>query len=959
MISVLFPGGSSLTVGLLGRGHETQLLRRRLDALAAGQGGVIVLRGPGGIGKSAVLEWLAAEANAEGIFVLSGACTNEYGELPWLPISRALRAAVEDARLAAVLTPQLHGDLEPILRLEGETPEDDLPEARSTRDAALADDAFARLMARTAGRVPVLITIDDLQWADASTIRLLRWLIHQSRSVPVLVALSARAGDHAPLRADAAALLAEGERVDLGPLGSLDARRLILSAGSPQLDIDEVGRAVELAAGNPLYLLHLAGVLSSGPQRPAPDGGVGEIIKARIASMSGEIQDVLSWAAVMGETFELAVLAELADVSEDNLVDILQAGVRADFVRMTSSPSKMGWIHPLVREAVLQALLPARAQVLHRRVLELKSLGGADSAELAAHAEQSGEWQKCADYALAAATSAWNRGAFLEAAAHFDRTLRCVESGAIPVHPSIRERAARAWLACGRTSRAAEIFDELSDQRLAEGDLLGATDAAARSVRAETRPGSADRLEALLETLHSHGLESPFAMAAWVHAMAGGESRGNDKVRDVSERALVLARESGSDEALAVALLARGHLVANLVDFDQGCAMLEECVDVARRAQALREEHAAVVNLLSLYAKACRWDRGRDLGAEAVRRALEQGGHRRAGQLLGRLADIERLSGRWEVAAALLEDALVLTDPYDRQAERTAQNVRAALAADRQEWDVVVEVIEGELAKDSGERAFFPHGPNLALLGRGLAGRGDLLRALDVFEEVYQLWRRSADSFYGIQHCVWFTEALCEAGDMPRTGDILGRCHRRLASLPDSLAALPAAMLRLSEAKVALAEGRAADAYREAIEAAASLQKLAIPHLEANARVRAAEAALSGGGEERKLAREQLIEALSLFRRLGSTQAERCVELLKRERWAEPRARRGMFTPREVEIGELLSAGLTTAAIAERLVLSTRTVENHFSRMFAKAGVHTRAELIAVLNEDEREARQH
>jgi predicted ATPase len=122
-----------LTVGLLGRGHETQLLRGRLDALVAGQGGVIVLRGPAGIGKSALLEWLAAEANADGLLVLFGTCTNEYGELPWLPISRALRLAVEDPGLAAVLTPQLHGDLEPILRLEGETPEDDLPEARSAR----------------------------------------------------------------------------------------------------------------------------------------------------------------------------------------------------------------------------------------------------------------------------------------------------------------------------------------------------------------------------------------------------------------------------------------------------------------------------------------------------------------------------------------------------------------------------------------------------------------------------------------------------------------------------------------------------------------------------------------------------------------------------------------------------------------------------------------------------------
>jgi len=351
-----------------------------------------------------------------------------------------------------------------------------------------------------------------------------------------------------------------------------------------------------------------------------------------------------------------------------------------------------------------------------------------------------------------------------------------------------------------------------------------------------------------------------------------------------------------------------------------------------------------------LLTKAARWDAAAKHARVAADQALERGAYRRAGQLLARLSDVEQWRGNWSAARLAAEDALLLVDEDDPQAARAARYAVAVCSVLDHSWADAERLIAAETTE--APQSFFPQGPFLALRMRAQMAAKDLPAALQTGERLHELWVRSSDAFYGIGFSETFVDLLCRAGRFSKAEEILALCQQRLRWLPPELRPLPTAAIMMQKAHLAARVKGSSAAVSGFLEAEESYRQLAAPYQGAHAAAAAARCALEASGKaERQTARSALTRAHESLVALGSPEAEETGSLLRRMHWGKALSGTAMlFSRRETEVGTLVAEGLTNNQIAERLVVSPRTVDNHLARMFEKVGVHSRMALARELN---------
>lgn len=770
---------------LVGRELEREEGRRLIECVAAGDGGTLVIHGPAGIGKTELLDHLCELAQARGLALLHVSCAAELRDIPLFEVSRALRSFVTQLEASeASLLGGLERDLAPLLdELGPDGDSREWSESDSARAAARTNEALAILLGRLSRHRPVVVAVDDVHWGDRSTVRLLRWLRRQLDSDAVLIALSLR--DDEPLAADGelAALIAGATRLEVGPLSEMDSRRLlaVISPRDRPLGVDAATSLIDRAAGNPLYLVQAARTLDGHRDGAPLPRVIGEMLAARLAGMPPDVREAVSAAAVIGPAFEIADLAVLLGTRIEPLLPVLRAAVEGRVLRETPLPDELAFVHPLVREAALGLRLLAERVRLERAVLELMSnRRGASAAELALHAEGAGEVERCAEFAEAAADAAWRRGAFHECAAQWDRVLRATREGGREPTDTQLETAARACMAAGRGAAAAALLNEVASRLGARGDVLGAAEAEARSVRASLRTDVAGRLDDVIGRIEGLGptRELAFVLATRAQSLVVGGS-GGQPMYEMSVRALEMARATGSDEALAVALLGNGAIVANAVDFDQGVALLQQCVEVARRCDSAGEEQSAVTNLILLYCKACQWDDAAALARGAAQRWMESGALRRAGQALGRLADVERRQGDWPAALAHANDGILLLDREDIVWAGQVRHALAGVLVDMGDWAQAERVIPRKI-ETADSTTFLPAAHWLALQAEARYARADLEGAARAGEAIFELWSRASEAYYGMNYTETYVAALADLGRVDEAAAVVQEMERRL-----------------------------------------------------------------------------------------------------------------------------------------------------------------------------------
>jgi hypothetical protein len=421
---------------LVGRRLATGALRAAVDAAVGGAGGIVLLAGEAGMGKTALASEAVAYAKARGAAAVWGTCWEGDGApgfWPWIQVVRALaRDGDGDSAGAAVLA-ELTGVAEERAGLLGD---------ESAVRFRTYDLAATYLRSRAAQR-PLTVVVDDLHWADLSSLRLLVFLARQLHDAAALVVGTYRdvevaAGDH-PARPLLAELAGQAELVQLTGLTADEVGQLIEKVCGERPQPPLIQAVHDRTAGNPFFAQQIARLLASQGtplDRALVTGvpsAVGDVLARRLARLPGPVVDLLAAASVVGRRFPITMVAAVAGVPAEMALPLADNAVRAAVLEH-DEPGHLRFSHDLFRDVLYEGLSAARRSALHLSVADLLEQH-AGAAEIAYHrgvAWPLGDRDRAVAALVEAAREATARTAFDEAAAHLRRAVE-VAGGAMAV----------------------------------------------------------------------------------------------------------------------------------------------------------------------------------------------------------------------------------------------------------------------------------------------------------------------------------------------------------------------------------------------------------------------------------------------------------------------------------------------------------------------------------------------
>jgi len=417
-----------LDVPLVGRDEICRKLREAFNHARAGRGRVVLLSGEPGIGKSQLMEAFATRRGDRAL-ILAGAARSQEQSLPYQPVAdllrsvpdwRPLRTSIQDVWLAEAsrLLPELRErfpDLPQPLPAE-------LGEARTRLLEALCH----LTLGLAAGPRPLLLCLDDLQWTDSATLDWLGYLGQRIADHPILVLGTYRSkgqGAVDELRDELMRLSVLSEYHVTG-LETDSVVQIVRHLTGPRLGVEALSRRLHRATGgNPFFLLEilralqetgqLVGDLNTLEEIPLPDT-VRQAVEARLRRLGPQAQQILEAAAILGASFDFALVRHTAGRGEMETIDGLDEAVARQI--LIEHRSGYRFRHALIRQTVERALGPVRRHLLHRRAARaLEQTEPEAAARIARHFELGGEGESALTHYRRAAEQAEELFAWQEA----------------------------------------------------------------------------------------------------------------------------------------------------------------------------------------------------------------------------------------------------------------------------------------------------------------------------------------------------------------------------------------------------------------------------------------------------------------------------------------------------------------------------------------------------------------
>jgi len=541
------PGPKPGAILLAGRDRESKVLREAWAAAAGGQPGLVTITGEAGIGKTALAEALAAEAADDGGAVLRTRCYETERSLFLQPIVEAI-APVAASTPAGTLR-QLLGEhataaaglLPEVAALLGPPPPGRGSMEMERRRAFEAVRAFLRGLAE---RNPVLLLVDDLQYAGQSTVELMHFLGREPPATRLLVLATVRAENDAEVDA---ALAPVARRVEVGPLDADAVAQLARAAGRDEL----AGRILERTRGHTLFVVEVLRALASG-EEGVPES-LRTAVQARVRRAGPPVETLLRAAAVLGSTVDPLTLGAMLDLVPAVALEQCEAALGARLVVVSGRDYEFA--NDLIRD-VLYASTPEPTRLAHHRRAADLLTGQPES--LARHAAAAGDWLRAGRAWLRAAEDATRLYAASDAVALATQALRAGEQTAD------LEVSARALVLRGRAHEAtgahAAALDDLTrgvegaraagDRRL---EMLVLRELGGDVPVSRGKPASyfAANLESglrIAESLGDRASEANFLSRLGV--IAANRVRLKDAL-DYGRRAVAAGRTAADDQAVA------------------------------------------------------------------------------------------------------------------------------------------------------------------------------------------------------------------------------------------------------------------------------------------------------------------------------------------------------------------------------------------------------------------------
>ncbi|HEY7604694.1 MAG TPA: AAA family ATPase [Gaiellaceae bacterium] len=848
---------------LLEREEQLATLDAGLRDVSTGTGRLILLGGEAGAGKTSLARAFAQRLDVR---VLWGSCDNLTTPTPLGPFLDV--AGDLGGRFAAEVAAG--------------------SEARQVA-AALIDEL----------RLPTVLVVEDVHWADQATLDALRVLGRRIESTRALAIATYRDDglEGSPLR------IVLGELASAPGVSRLTVPRLSLAAvaelAAPHgADAEAVHR---LTLGNPFYVTE---VLSSGEVTlPAT---VRDAVLARVALLAPPARRLLEAVAVVPARAELWLIGVIAAPELNHLDACLASGV------LRARRDGVEFRHELARLAVEESLAPLRRHALHTAILAALAApptGKPDSSRLAHHADEAGDVAAVLEHAPAAARRAAATGAHREAAAQYARTLKHAGGLAAAERAALLSAYAEEAQVVGAHAEVIEARLEAIDLLRSIGDRLGEGECLWRLTVPYVNLGRNRNAEevslAAIDLLERLPAGRELANAYGAQAYMRMLDRDNDQGVLWGRRSAALADELGDVEIASFALnmIGTSHVMAGRTD--EGVRCLLDSLELARR----HDLEVRVSSALSMLGTGLGEMYELELAEQYLREHIafaEAHDTSRAYQQAW-LALVLLYRGRWDEAADFAGEALKAADAISRISALIALGRLRARRGDSVD-DVLDEALE--LSRPGGHLQRLGHVHAARAEAAWLAG--DVARTAAEAQAAYPLALEKRHLWFAGELAYWLRKA-------------------------DALDAAPG---WIAEPYRAQLEGRPLDAA-EAWAARGCVYEAARARTEA--------------GQEGPLR-----QALATFERLGARPAADASRRLLRALGvrgprAATRANPAGLTPREAEVLAFLVEGLRNAEIAEHLVISERTVDHHVSAILAKLGVRSRHEA-AQLGRDLRSA---
>ncbi len=972
----------------IGRSAELASLRAFLNR----PGGLLLISGEAGIGKSRLVREARSLAGDRGIRVLEGRCFEADRALPFAPALDILYelidrfGAADIGRLAGAAATDL-ARLLPELSIATTAVDREHLDGETAKRRLL--EGFARLMMGLADEQPLLLVVEDIHWPDASSLELLLHLARRTDRERLFLLLTYRGDEVHP---DLEHFLATLDRERLGHeicLDRLDAGQVavmlqtIFGVDSP-VPADLLHAIYALTEGNPFFIEEVLTVLGAERRIVAADGGwsreelrcpqiprsVHDAVQQRLKTLGGPARDVLTLAAVAGRRFDFDLLRTLSGHDEAALLHVMKELVAARLV-VEETGDRFVFRHALTREAIYVGLLDRERRLLHRQIAEAIECDYATSSEtrlddLATHYDAAGCWMQALEAARRAGMRAVSLHAPRAAVEQFTRAVKATRALGLSPDPEIHRERGRAFETLGEFTHAVSDYELVLDLARSAGDrhgewrilldlgLLWASRDYAQAGRFASLAHDAAR--AIAEPkLIAHSLnrlgnwrvntEQPRdAIALHREALAILESLGDERGIAETLDLLGMASVMGADAASAT------HWYTRASEQWRGIGDLRGLA-----ASLMGGVMGAHTFHTSTIPAAVRIDDVRSLGDESL--ALSRAIDWRAGESFALWAYRGMTlgaAGNYAVSIPATRDALEIASEIEHR-----------------QWMTAARCILGNL---------------YAELGHLVAARAELEVALELAQQIGSpYWMRSAAG--------WLASAL-----------ILGGAHVDAAAILDRelsdetpLDTIAGRLLWCAAAELALGEGhpsRTLALIERMIEATpgdnlrpiARLEMLRGQALMALDRLEEATAALDAAREDAiwsgarpllwriEIDRRHLFQARgqldhadlalagaqSLIGELASeipddalreqftVWASRGLPLAPQVSGPEPATENtAPLTKRELQVAALLTGGLTNREVGERLYLSEWTIATHVRNILAKLDLSSRAQIAA------------
>ncbi|REE96444.1 ATP-binding protein [Thermomonospora umbrina] len=655
---------------LIGREHAAGVLRAEVARAADSHGGLVLVAGEAGIGKTTLVADTVVEARHLGALVLNGSCWESGGapgHWPWVQVVRGLRractaeewAAIEETAggaLAALLGESARGQ-------PGSEPDEPF----------VIYDAVTSALVSVAQRRPLLVVLDDLHWADTASVRLLEFVAQHTWYERLLLVGTYRDvevewAEH-PLRPLISSLVAKATVVTLTGLGREEVGELMTRTVGRRPDDPLVAEIHRRTGGNPFFVEQTARLWHGGGPVSAIAPGVRDAVQRRLSLLPGAVTRLLTAAAVLGREFHRGLLAAVVREPVPHVDRILDQAVVARLA-VALGAGRFAFAHDLVRETLYDALDEVRRRDLHAAVVHALERSPDDPAEhllpaeLARHAYLG---RDVLDPALvverltAAARDAGSRLAVEESLGHRRRAWEVAAS---------LDPAQRAPLALdlgnqlhhfGRADEAWAMYETAAELGRASGHPMVLTRVALTlHSRGCGREGRVTDSRDLLAEAHRAllgDLPDP-------PDPAGGGARHDRLAKGLALHAAGLARRSGDDDALVFALWTLHDLIWGPGSATERLRLMDEIAELSRRVSDEETEHMAV---------SLRWvtllERGDARYLEAFRdfrAVVESSALPRAG--LFSTVDtsiVDALQGRFAESESLLEEIVAIDHTGD------------------------------------------------------------------------------------------------------------------------------------------------------------------------------------------------------------------------------------------------------------------------------------------------------